>query len=283
VFEPCQELAKEGVEVTYLPVDREGLVRVADVKKAIKQNTVLVSIMYANNEIGTIQPIAEISKALKPGILFHTDAVQAVNYLECNIQKLGVDLLTLSGHKIYGPKGVGALFVKQGTKIAPLIYGGGHESGLRSGTENVVGIVGLAQAIKEIQDPKIKLQNIRIKHLRDKIIKNVLKIIPDVKLNGSSIQRLPNNVNFSFKGAEGEAMVIALDQKGIAVSTGSACSSKALEPSHVLLALGLSDISAHTSLRVTLGRQTTEKEAEKLLKVLPQVIAKLRKISGYTK
>lgn len=283
VLEPCQGLAKEGVEVTYLPVDKEGLVRVADVKKAIKQNTVLVSIMYANNEIGTIQPIAEISKVLKGGILFHTDAVQAANYLECNVQKLGVDLLTLSGHKIYGPKGVGALFIKKGTKIAPLIYGGGHENGLRSGTENVAGIVGLAQAIKEIQDPKIKLQNIRIKHLRDKIIKNVLKIIPDAKLNGSDSQRLPNNINFSFEGAEGEAMVIALDQKGIAVSTGSACSSKTLEPSHVLLALGLSDISAHTSLRITLGRQTTEKEVEKLLKVLPQVIAKLRKISGYTK
>ena len=281
VLEPCHELEKQGVEVTYLPVDKEGLVRVTDVKKAIKENTVLVSIMYANNEIGTVQPIAEISKVVTPKILFHTDAAQAVNYLDCDVKKLGVDLLTLSSHKIYGPKGAGALFVKKGTKISPLIYGGGHEAGLRSGTENVAGIVGLSQALKEIQDPKIKIQNIKTKHFRDKIIKTILKIIPDVRLNGSSLQRLPNNVNLSFKGAEGEAIVIALDQKGIAVSTGSACSSKTLELSHVLLALGLLEEEIHGSLRITLGRYTTQKEIEKFFKVLPPIIERLRKISGY--
>jgi len=284
VLEPCHELEKQGVEVTYLPVNKEGLVELAKLKKAIKANTVLVSIMYANNEIGTIQPIAEIAKLIKsanPKTLFHTDAVQAVNYLDCDVRKLGVDLLTLSSHKIYGPKGVGALFAKKGTKITPLIYGGGHEVGLRSGTENVAGIVGLAAAVKEIQDPKIKIQDIKIKHLRDKIIKTILKIIPEAKLNGSPVQRLSNNVNITFKGVEGEAMVISLDQKGIAVSTGSACSSKTLKPSHVLLALGLSEEEAHGSLRITLGRQTSQQEIEKLFKTLPPIVQRLRQISGY--
>ena len=284
ILEPCQALEKQGVEVTYLPVDKEGLVQFSDIKKSLKKNTVLVSIMYANNETGTIQSIAEIGKLIKktnPQTLFHTDAVQAINFLDCDVKKLGVDLLTLSSHKIYGPKGVGALFVKKGTQITPLIYGGGHEMGLRSGTENVPGIVGLAAAVKEIQDPKIKIHNIKIKQLRDKTIKTILKIVPGTKLNGSQEYRLPNNINISFQGAEGEAMVIALDQKGIAVSTGSACSSKSLEPSHVLRALGLSDQDAHGSLRITLGRQTTQKEIEKLFKVLPSIIQRLRKISGY--
>lgn len=284
ILEPCKILEKQGVEITYLPVDQTGLVKVADVKKAIKPSTVLVSIMYANNEIGTVQPLAEISKAIKSKnakTYFHTDAVQAVNYLECDVKKLGVNLLTLSGHKIYGPKGVGALYVKKGTLIHPLIYGGGHESGWRSGTENVPGIVGLAAAIKEVQEPKIKIQNIKIKHSRDKLIKTILKVMPGARLNGSATQRLPNNVNLSFKGAEGEAIVIALDQKGIAVSTGSACSSKTLEPSHVLRALGLSHEEAHGSLRITLGRHTTQKEIEKFLKVLPPIVQRLRKISDY--
>lgn len=290
VLEPCQELEKKEVEVTYLAVDKEGIVKVSDLEKAIKENTVLISIMSANNEIGTIQPISEIGKVLrevnqnrKNKIYFHSDAVQAVNYLDCNVEKLGVDLLTLSGHKIYGPKGVGALYIRQDTPIKPLIYGGGHESGLRSGTENVAGIVGLAAAIKKIEDPKIKIQNIKIRQLRDKLIKGILKSIPDSKLNGSATERLPNNANFTFLGAEGEAMLIALDQKGIAVSTGSACSSKSLEPSHVLLALGLTPEEAHCSLRITLGRYTTKEEIEKVLKVLPPIVERLRKISGYKK
>ncbi|RLC35191.1 MAG: cysteine desulfurase NifS [Candidatus Nealsonbacteria bacterium] len=288
VLEPCQILEKRGVEVTYLPVTKEGLVDPDQVKKAIRPNTVLVSIMYANNEIGTVQPVAEIGQFLKskaqnpkPKIYFHTDAVQAVNYLDCNVKNLGVDLLTISSHKIYGPKGVGSLFVRKGVPLKPIIYGGGHERGLRSGTENVAGVVGLGQAVEEIQNPKLKIQNIRIRQLRDKIIKRITKIIPDSRLNGSPKLRLPNNINISFKGVEGEALVIALDQKGIAVSTGSACSSKSLKPSHVLLALGLSQEQAHGSLRISLGKFTTEKEIEKFLKVLPSVVKRLREISGY--
>lgn len=286
VLEPCCELEKQGVEVTYLPVDKNGLVSVADVEKAVKPNTVLVSVMYANNEIGTVQPISQISEAVKrinPKTLVHTDAVQAVNYLDCDVKKLGVDLLTMSAHKIYGPKGVGALFIKKGTILTPLIFGGGHERGLRSGTENVAGIVGLAAALKQVQDPKIKIHNIRTKHLRDKIIKTVLRAIPDSNLNGSATLRLPNNINLSFGGVEGEAMVVALDQKGIAVSTASACSSKSLEPSHVLMALGMKEERAHGSLRITLGRFSTVKEVDKFLHFLPPVIEKLRKISGYSK
>jgi len=284
VLESCRELEKRGAEVTYLPVGKEGIVEVSELKKALKPDTVLVSIMYANNEIGTIQPIAEIGALIKktnPKTLFHTDAVQAANFLDCDVKKLGVDLLTLSGHKIYGPKGIGALYVKRGTPIIPVIYGGGHERGLRSGTENVAGIVGLGQAIKEIQNPKSKIQNIRIRQFRDKLIKTILKIIPASRLNGSLIQRLPNNVNISFDGAEGEAIVVALDQKGIAASTGSACSSGSLEPSHVLMSLGLSEETAHGSLRLTLGKYNTVKDIEKVIRVLPVVIQKLRKISGF--
>jgi len=284
VLESCRALAGQGAQVTYLSVGKDGVVEIAELKKALKPNTVLVSIMYANNEVGTVQPIAEIAEVIKktnPKTLFHTDAVQAVNFLDCDVKKLGADLLTLSGHKIYGPKGVGALYIKKGTPIEPIIYGGGHERGLRSGTENVAGIVGLGQAIKEIQNPKSKIQNIRIRQFRDKLIKTILKIIPASRLNGSLAQRLPNNVNISFDGAEGEAIVVALDQKGIAASTGSACSSGSLEPSHVLLALGLSEEVAHGSLRLTLGKYNTAKDVEKVIKVLPIVIQKLRKISGY--
>lgn len=286
ISEPCKILEKQGAEVTYLPVNKEGLIQLPDLEKAIKNNTVLVSIMYANNEIGTVQPIAEIGRILKSQdhkIYFHTDAVQAANYLDCNVEKLGCDLLTLSGHKIYGPKGVGVLYVRRGTPIKPLVYGGGQELSIRSGTENVAGIVGMAGAIKEIQNPKTKIQNIRTRQMRDKLIKRILKLIPGSTLNGSSVFRLPNNVNFSFKGVEGEAMVIALDQKGIAVSTGSACSSKSLEASPVLLALGLSEEEAHGSLRIALGRQTTAQDIERFIKVFPPIVERLRKLSGYLK
>jgi len=288
VFEPCEDLEKRGeAEVDFLPVDKEGIVKIEELSKLVRPNTVLVSIIYANNEIGTIQPIAEIGKLLKKinekresKVYFHTDAVQAANYLNCNVDNLGVDLLTISGHKIYGPKGVGALYIRKGTPVSPLISGGGQESGLRSGTENVAAIVGFGTAVAAIQDPKTKLKNIRIRQLRDKLIKGILKEIPDVQLTGSKTFRLPNNANFNFKSAEGEAIVVALDQKGIAASTGSACSSKSLEPSHVLLALGLSEEEAHGSLRLTLGKYTTEEEINKVLKVLPPIINRLREIAG---
>ncbi len=279
VLEPCKTLEKEGVEVSYLPVNKEGLISVSDLKGAIKENTVLVSIMYANNEIGTIQPIAEIGKLLKKfKILFHTDAVQAVNYLNCDVQKLGVDLFTISGHKIYGPKGIGALYVKKGTEILPIIYGGGQEEGIRSGTENVAGIVGLGAALVEVKLRQAEVKD--LEKLRNELIDGILKNIPDVKLNGSQEHRLPNNTNFTVRGAEGESMVIALDGEGIAASTGSACSSRSLEPSHVLLALGLSKEEAHCSLRLTLGRYTTEDEINQVLKVLPSIVNRLRQISG---
>lgn len=296
VLEPYKELEDQGVAVTCLPVNKEGLVSVSDVQNAITPDTILISIMYANNEIGTIQPIAEIGKIIEgkgkeigKKIFFHTDAVQAANYLDCNVEKLGVDLLTLSAHKIYGPKGIGALYARKGVPIVPIIYGGGQENNLRSGTENVAGIVGFGEAISNINPDAQRgrgsgrsvgeIKN--IERLRDKLIDTVLKNIPDSKLSGSKEKRLPNNANFSFRGAEGEAIVIALDQEGIAVSTGSACSSKSLEPSHVLTALGLSEEEAHTSLRISLGRFTTEAEINKFLKILPPLIEKLRTISGY--
>ena len=285
VLHPFEELEKEGIEVSFLAPNKEGIIEVKEIQNAIKENTVFVSVMYANNEIGTIQPIkeigqflAKINKERKHKIYFHTDAVQAVNYLDCDVQKLKVDLLTLSAHKIYGPKGVGALFIKKGTPIKPIIYGGGHEFGLRSGTENVAGIVGLGKAIELVEKHKDDIE--RIKKLRDKIIEKVSKI-PNTRLNGSKEKRLPNNANISISGAEGESLVIALDQHGIAVSTGSACSSKDLKPSHVLLAIGLSPKEAHGSLRITLGRFTTEEEVDYFLKVLPKVVKRLREISPF--
>ncbi|MDD5146151.1 MAG: cysteine desulfurase family protein [Candidatus Pacebacteria bacterium] len=280
VLEPFGQLEKEGVEVSYLSVGPEGIVRVGDIEKVLKPNTVLVSVMYANNEIGTIQPIAEIGTLLKKQsqkIIFHTDAVQAANYLGCDVQKLQVDLLTLSGHKIYGPKGAGVLFIRKGIAIEPMIYGGHQENGYRSGTENVAGVVGLGEAVGQIQKTKNEIQN--IKRLRDELISNILQNISKTSLNGSREQRLPNNANISFAGAEGESILMALDQEGIAVSTGSACASGSLEPSHVLMALGLSPEKAHGSVRFTLGKYTTEQEIAYVLKVLPKVIERLRGIS----
>ncbi len=281
VLEPFKQLEKQGIEVSYAKPNKEGIVQAAEIKKLLKANTILVSIMYANNEIGTIQPISEIAKAIssQPGIKFHTDAVQAVNYLNCHVEKLGVDLLTLSGHKIYGPKGIGALYIKEGTPISPLIYGGSQENSLRPGTENTAVIVGLATAIKQIRNQQSLIKKLR--NLQNKLINEIIKTIPNSRLNGSKINRLPNNVNFSIDGVEGEALVIALDQKGFALSTGSACSSKKLEPSHVLMAMGMSEKQAHSSLRITLGKYTTEQEINKFLKVLPKVVENLRKISGY--
>ncbi len=285
VMESCESLKKEGVEVTFIKPNKEGLISVQDVEKAIKSNTRLVSVMYANNEVGTIQPVREIGKMLeklnnsrKSKVYFHTDAVQAINYLDCNIDHLHVDLLSLSSHKIYGPKGVGVLYVRRGTPIRKVQDGGAHEYGLRAGTENVPAIVGLGAAIAQI--PNTKSQISKVEGLRDKLIDSVLKTIPKSILNGSRQERLPNNVNFSFKGVEGESLLISLDMEGFACSTGSACASKKLAPSHVLLAMGLDHLEAHSSLRVTLGRQTTEKEIDKFLEILPKIVERLREISG---
>jgi len=286
VLDTCKNLEETKMaEVTYLEVNREGLVEISEVEKAIKENTVLISIMYANNEIGTVQPIEEIGKLVrkinvsrqeKDKIYFHTDAVQATNYLNCNVDSLGVDLLAISAHKFYGPKGVGVLYIRKGTPIKKIQDGGAHEYDLRAGTYNIGGIVGLGKAISMINGETAQ----RVKKLRDKLIDGVLKNIPNSKLNGSPEKRLQNNANFSFPGAEGESIMMALDLEGIAVSTGSACASENLQPSHVLTALGLGHEDAHTSIRVTLGKYTNEQEIDKFLEILPKVIERLRKISG---
>lgn len=286
VLELCKKLEKERkAEVTYLSVDKEGFVSLEELKNSIQENTLLVSIIYANNEIGTIQPIDKIGKAIKEinssrkrKVYFHTDAVQAVNYLNCNVEELGVDLLTLSGHKIYGPKGVGALYVNSGTRLKPLLSGGGQENGIRPGTHNTPAIVGLGKAIENVGKEK-EIQHIQ--KLRDQLIEGILENIPNAKLNGPRENRLPNNANISISGAEGESLIMSLDQKGIAASTGSACSSKNLEPSHVLIALGLSPKQAHGSIRFSLGKYTTQQEIEKVIEVLPQIVERLRKISPF--
>jgi len=288
VLDTCKSLEESGMaEVTYLPVSRDGIVEIAEVEKAIKDNTILVSIMYANNEIGTVQPIKEIGELIKGlnqkrgqenKIYFHTDAVQAINYLNCKVDELGVDLFSMSAHKFYGPKGVGVLYIKKGAPVKKIQDGGAHEYDLRAGTYNIAGIVGLGDAIAKVQSSKSKIQSVM--ELRDKLIDGVLSKIPDSKLNGSREFRLQNNCNFSFPGAEGESIMMALDLEGIAVSTGSACASENLQPSHVLTALGLKPEESHTSIRVTLGKYTTETEVDKFLEVLPAVIERLRKISG---
>lgn len=285
ILEPLRTLEKEGVKVTYLSADKNGLVARGDVAQAIKPNTVLVSIMYANNEVGTIQPIAAIGEIIRRAndskrrqkIRFHTDATQAPAFCDCNVIKLGVHMLSFSAHKIYGPKGVGALYVRKGTPLRPLVYGGGQQGGLRSGTYNVAGIVGFAKAVELLK--KENAGNGGIKKLRDYLIGRVLKTIPATLLNGDRNSRLPSNAHFIFKGVEGESVLLMLSQKGIAISTGSACSSGSLEPSHVLLAMGLPPELAHGSVRVTIGRFTAKKELDLLIKELPPIIKKLRAMS----
>jgi cysteine desulfurase len=270
--------------VTYLPVDPYGMVHPEQVYNAITDRTTLVSVMYANNEIGTINPVAEISEAvrrraseLERTIVMHTDGVQAAGFLDLNLRNLGVDMMSLSGHKFYGPKGTGVLFVRRGTPLLPLIQGGGQERERRSGTENIPGIIGFATAL-EAADAGREEASVHCTALRDRIIQNISANIPGNHLNGHETQRLPNNINFSFEGVEGEAILLGLDAAGIAASSGSACSSGSLEPSHVLLALAQSADLARGSLRVTLGRENTDQEVDYFLSVLDGLVAQLRKL-----
>ncbi|MGQ9625976.1 MAG: cysteine desulfurase NifS [Anaerolineae bacterium] len=276
----CEQLEKYfGFEVTYLPVDSYGMVDPDDVRRAITDHTVLISIMYANNEVGTIQPIAEIGQiAREHGIPFHTDAVQAGGSLNLNVDELKVDLLSLSAHKFYGPKGVGLLYVRKGTPLLPTQTGGGHERNRRAGTENLPYIVAMATALKLAHDSQ-PAENQRLISLRDRLIEGILSEIPEAKLTGHPTKRLPNSASFAFKYVEGESILLNLDLNGVAASSGSACTSASLEPSHVLLAMGIPAEEAHGSLRLTLGRDNTEEDVDYVLEVLPGIIEKLRAMS----
>ncbi|MDD1745300.1 MAG: cysteine desulfurase NifS [Candidatus Methanoperedens sp.] len=277
VLYTCKYLETQGFKVTYLPVSKEGLVNPDDVETGITSKTVLITIMHANHEIGTIQPVEEIGKIAKEkNIPFHTDAIQTAGKLPLNVDALGVSLLSMSAHKMYGPKGVGALYIRKGIGLEPLFHGGGHERDIRSGTENVPGIVGFGKAA---QLAKERLpEAAKITKLRDSLIKGVLEI-KDSYLNGHPEKRLPDNANFRFSYIEGESMILNLDMKGVAASTGSACSSKSLEPSHVLLATGLKHEEAHGSLRFTIGRGNTRDDVDYIISVLPEIVNKLRMIS----
>ena len=279
VLHTCAWLEKQGFEVTYLPVDEFGRVRVEDVEKAITDKTILITIMAANNEIGTIQPIAEIGKlAHDKGILFHTDAVQAIGAMPIDVNTMHIDMLSMSGHKFHGPKGIGALYIRKGVKIDQYLHGGAQERGQRAGTENLAGIVGMGKAI-EIATQHLEENAARLTVLRDKLIDGILAEIPDVRLNGHRTQRLPNNVNVSVRYVEGEALLLRLDLAGIAGSSGSACTSGSLDPSHVLLAIGLPHEIAHGSLRLSLGTDTTEAEIDEVLDKLPGIVKNLRDMS----
>lgn len=275
----CEYLQKQGFEVTYLDVDENGMISLEDLEKAITDKTVLISIMFANNEIGTIQPIEEIGRiAHEHGIVFHTDAVQAIGNVEIDVKKMNIDLLSLSGHKFYGPKGIGALYIRKGIKIDNLIHGGGQERKRRAGTENLPGIVGLGKAI-ELATLDIEGHSKKITALRDKLLKGIMDKIPYTKLNGHPEKRLPGNINVSFHFIEGESLLLMLDQKGVCGSTGSACSSGSLDPSHVLLAIGLPHEIAHGSLRLSLGDSNTDEDVDYVLDVLPNIVQRLRDMS----
>ncbi len=279
VIEPCKFLEKMGFKVTYLSVDKDGLVNPEDVRKAINNQTILVSIMHANNEIGTIEPIAEIGNITRDkDVYFHTDAVQTFGHIRLNVNELNVDMLSASAHKLCGPKGVGLLYIRKGTKMLPFMHGGEQERRRRASTENVPGILGFAKTV-EIAEKEIDKEAKKVSALRDKLIKGIFERIKNVYLNGHTIQRLPNNVNISVEFIEGESLLLNLDLEGIAASTGSACSSSSLEPSHVLLALGLSHELAHGSLRLTLGRYTKEEDIDYVLEILPKIVSKLRSMS----
>lgn len=277
VLNTCKYLEKNGFRVTYLPVNEDGLVNPEDAGKAITPETILISVMHANNEIGTIQPIEEIGKIAKEkGIPFHTDAVQTAGKIPVDVNALNVSLLSMSAHKIYGPKGVGALYIRKGTIVEPQMHGGGHERNIRSSTENVPGIVGLGKAC-DLAKEHLSEEG-KVSALRDRLIKGVLEI-KDSYLNGHPTKRLPNNANFRFSYIEGESLILNLDMKGVAASTGSACSSTSLEPSHVLMAIGLRPEEAHGSLRLSLGRKNTKDEVDYVISILPDIVNKLRMIS----
>jgi len=279
VLETCKDLEKKGYEVTYLPVDEDGLVSPQEVKDAIRDDTILVSIMFANNEIGTIQPIAEIGEVCKNmGVPFHTDAVQAVGNVPINVKEMNMDFLSMSAHKFYGPKGVGALYVRKGLRLANFLTGGHQERGRRASTENVPGIVGLGKAI-EIATNDIGNKAEYLRKMRDRAIERIEKEIPYVKLNGHREKRLPGHVNFSFRYIEGESILLMLDLNGVAASSGSACSSGSLDPSHVLLAIGLSHEVAHGSLRLTFGRENTLEEIDYVVDKLKEIVERLRFMS----
>jgi len=279
VLHTCEYVEKEGFTVTYLPVDQYGLVDPAELEKAITDKTILISIMYANNEIGTIEPIAELGAiARRHKVPFHTDAVQAVGNLPIDVKAQNIDLLSLSAHKFYGPKGSGVLYIRKGTRIDNLIHGGGQERRRRAGTENIAGIVGLGKAI-ELATADIEGHNTKIRALRDRLMSGILAKIPNSRLNGHPEKRLPGNINISFEFIEGESMLLWLDDEGICASTGSACTSGSLEPSHVLLATGLPVEISHGSLRLTLGNVNTDADVDFVLEVLPKVVTRLREMS----
>lgn len=273
-------LERRGVHVTYLPVDASGLIDPGELRRAITDKTILVSIMHANNEVGTLQSIAEIGAICRErGVLFHTDAVQTFGHVPIAVTKMNIDLLSLSAHKLYGPKGVGALFVRKGVKLAPYLHGGGQELGRRASTENTPGIVGLGEAAR-LAGAEMQEQSVRIAELRDRLIAGVLERVPEAMLTGHPRQRLPNNASFSLRGTDGNSLVIELDAEGFAVSSGSACSSGSTNPSHVLLAMGLSPESARGSLRVSLGGSTTCEQVDRFLVVFPVVVERVRKASA---
>jgi len=279
VLHTCQYLEKMGFEVTYLPVDSHGLVYPEQVKEAITDKTILISVMFANNEIGTIEPIKEIGQiARERGIYFHTDAVQAVGQVPVDVKDMNIDLLSLSAHKFYGPKGIGALYIRKGVKIHPFMHGGAQERNRRAGTENLPGIVGLGKAI-ELATSNLEETGKRLTAMRDRLISGVLNNIEYVRLNGHPTRRLPGNANFSFEFIEGESLLLSLDMKGIAASSGSACTSGSLDPSHVLLAIGLPHEIAHGSLRLTLGDGNTDEDIDYVLEVLPGIVNRLREMS----
>lgn len=279
ILHSCAALEKKGIKVTYLPVDKDGLVTPEQVRDAITDKTILVSVMFANNEVGTIMPIPEIAAVChEKGVLFHTDAVQAAGHVPIDVKAMGIDMLSISGHKFHGPKGVGVLYERKGIRLPSYIIGGEQEKGRRAGTENVAGIVGLGEAL-ELAVTNMSETSARMTRMRDRLIEGIEASIPEVKLNGHRTKRLPNNVNFSIKYIEGESILLMLDMAGIAASSGSACTSGSLDPSHVLLALGLTHEVAHGSVRMTLGDDTTDEDIDYVLETLPKVAHRLRAMS----